>query len=52
MCDRGLFAQCETTQNVEMDKGASLFGYTKMWPARSPAARRSESASRMPTSAR
>lgn len=31
MCDRGLFAQCETTQNVEMDKGASLFGYTKMY---------------------
>ena len=28
MCSRGLFAQCETTQNREFGKGASLFGYT------------------------
>jgi threonine dehydrogenase-like Zn-dependent dehydrogenase len=31
MCDRGLFAQCETTQVREQDKGASLFGYTKLY---------------------
>ncbi|HVL33262.1 MAG TPA: zinc-dependent alcohol dehydrogenase [Actinomycetota bacterium] len=31
MCGRGLFAQCETTQNHEHDKGASLFGYTKLY---------------------
>src|SRR5215211_3923071 len=31
MCDQGLFAQCETTQVHEHDKGASLFGYTKLY---------------------
>jgi threonine dehydrogenase-like Zn-dependent dehydrogenase len=31
MCDRHLFAQCETTQNREHGKGASLFGYTKLY---------------------
>jgi threonine dehydrogenase-like Zn-dependent dehydrogenase len=31
MCDRGLYAQCETTQNREQGKGASLFGYTKLY---------------------
>jgi len=31
MCQRGLFAQCETTQNVEQGKGASLFGYTSLY---------------------
>ena len=31
MCDRQLFSQCETTQVREQDKGASLFGYTKMY---------------------
>jgi threonine dehydrogenase-like Zn-dependent dehydrogenase len=31
MCDRGLFAQCETTQVHERDKGAALFGYTKLY---------------------
>src|SRR4051812_30625385 len=31
MCDQGLFAQCETTQNSEHGKGASLFGYTKLY---------------------
>jgi len=31
MCSRGFFAQCETTQNVETGKGASLFGYTKLY---------------------
>jgi threonine dehydrogenase-like Zn-dependent dehydrogenase len=31
MCDRELFAQCETTQNREEEKGASLFGYTRMY---------------------
>jgi threonine dehydrogenase-like Zn-dependent dehydrogenase len=31
MCDRQLFAQCETTQNRDQDKGASLFGYTRLY---------------------
>ena len=31
MCDRQLFAQCETTQVREFDKGAALFGYTKLY---------------------
>ena len=31
MCERQLFAQCETTQNREQGKGASLFGYTKLY---------------------
>ena len=31
MCSRGLFAQCETTQNTDQGKGASLFGYTSMY---------------------
>jgi threonine dehydrogenase-like Zn-dependent dehydrogenase len=31
MCERKFFAQCETTQVREYDKGASLFGYTKMY---------------------
>ena len=31
MCDRGFYAQCETTQNREQGKGASLFGYTKLY---------------------
>lgn len=31
MCRRGLFAQCETTQNTAQGKGASLFGYTKLY---------------------
>jgi threonine dehydrogenase-like Zn-dependent dehydrogenase len=31
MCNQGLFAQCETTQVHEFDKGASLFGYTKLY---------------------
>ena len=30
MCERGLFAQCETTQNYDQGKGASLFGYTSL----------------------
>ncbi|WP_298885180.1 zinc-dependent alcohol dehydrogenase [uncultured Serinicoccus sp.] len=33
MCERGLFAQCETTQNVDQGKGASLFGYTDLYGA-------------------
>jgi threonine dehydrogenase-like Zn-dependent dehydrogenase len=33
MCSRGLFAQCETTQNRAFGKGASLFGYTDMYGA-------------------
>ena len=43
MCERQLFAQCETTQNREQGKGASLFGYTKLYgqvpgrPGRVPA---------------
>lgn len=31
MCNEKLFAQCETTQNREQEKGASLFGYTKLY---------------------
>jgi threonine dehydrogenase-like Zn-dependent dehydrogenase len=31
MCERQFFAQCETTQNREQEKGASLFGYTKLY---------------------
>src|ERR1700710_1296916 len=31
MCERQYFAQCETTQNREQEKGASLFGYTKLY---------------------
>jgi threonine dehydrogenase-like Zn-dependent dehydrogenase len=31
MCDHELFAQCETTQVREYEKGASLFGYTKLY---------------------
>jgi threonine dehydrogenase-like Zn-dependent dehydrogenase len=31
MCDRKLFAQCETTQVREFEKGAALFGYTKLY---------------------
>jgi threonine dehydrogenase-like Zn-dependent dehydrogenase len=31
MCKQELFAQCETTQVREREKGASLFGYTKLY---------------------
>ena len=31
MCDRQLFAQCETTQVVDQGKGAALFGYTELY---------------------
>jgi threonine dehydrogenase-like Zn-dependent dehydrogenase len=31
MCEQGLFAQCETTQVRDHDKGAALFGYTKLY---------------------
>jgi threonine dehydrogenase-like Zn-dependent dehydrogenase len=31
MCDQDLFAQCETTQVREQDKGAALFGYTRLY---------------------
>ncbi|MGH3095995.1 MAG: zinc-dependent alcohol dehydrogenase [Streptosporangiales bacterium] len=31
MCNAGLYAQCETTQNTDQAKGASLFGYTKLY---------------------
>jgi threonine dehydrogenase-like Zn-dependent dehydrogenase len=33
MCERGNFAQCETTQTYEHSKGARLFGYTKLYGA-------------------
>jgi threonine dehydrogenase-like Zn-dependent dehydrogenase len=33
MCRKLLFAQCETTQNREHGKGASLFGYTSLYGA-------------------
>src|ERR1700759_3632764 len=31
MCDRGLFAQCETTQARAQDRGAALFGSTSLY---------------------
>ena len=31
MCGRGFFAQCETTQNTDQGKGASLFGFTSLY---------------------
>jgi threonine dehydrogenase-like Zn-dependent dehydrogenase len=31
MCERALYAQCETTQNRDQGTGASLFGYTKLY---------------------
>jgi threonine dehydrogenase-like Zn-dependent dehydrogenase len=31
MCGQGLFSQCETTQVREHDKGAALFGYSKLY---------------------
>jgi len=31
MCGQGLYSQCETTQVREYDKGAALFGYTKLY---------------------
>ena len=31
MCQRGLFAQCETTQVRSQGKGAALFGYTSLY---------------------
>jgi threonine dehydrogenase-like Zn-dependent dehydrogenase len=31
MCERGSFAQCETTQVRAFGKGAALFGYTKLY---------------------
>lgn len=31
MCTQGLTSQCETTQNREQGKGATLFGYTKLY---------------------
>lgn len=31
MCKKGLTTQCEVTQVREMDRGAALFGYTKLY---------------------
>ena len=31
MCSRGLHSQCETTQVREQERGAALFGYTKLY---------------------
>ncbi|MFI7282992.1 zinc-dependent alcohol dehydrogenase [Micromonospora chersina] len=31
MCDRQLYAQCETTQVTDQGKGAALFGYTSLY---------------------
>lgn len=33
MCDRGLFAACETTQMREMGTGADLFGFSSLYGA-------------------
>ena len=32
-CSRGMYSQCDTTQNKKFRKGASLFGYTKLYGA-------------------
>jgi threonine dehydrogenase-like Zn-dependent dehydrogenase len=31
MCDQGLMSQCETTQVHDYERGAALFGFTKMY---------------------
>ena len=31
MCDQGLHSQCETTQQRDQERGAALFGYTKLY---------------------
>jgi threonine dehydrogenase-like Zn-dependent dehydrogenase len=31
MCSKALYAHCETTQNTQTGKGASLFGYTSLY---------------------
>lgn len=31
MCQKGLTTQCETTQVKEFDRGAAMFGYTKLY---------------------
>jgi threonine dehydrogenase-like Zn-dependent dehydrogenase len=31
MCSQGLHSQCETTQQRDQERGAALFGYTKMY---------------------
>ena len=31
MCEQGLQSQCETTQNTDKKKGASLYGYTHLY---------------------
>ena len=33
MCQRGWFAQCETTQNTATNTGANLFGFTSLYGA-------------------
>ncbi|MDR6862017.1 zinc-dependent alcohol dehydrogenase [Phycicoccus sp. 3266] len=33
MCERGFYAQCETTQVKDQGKGATLFGYTSLYGA-------------------
>ncbi|MDO5494970.1 MAG: zinc-dependent alcohol dehydrogenase [bacterium] len=33
MCERELYAQCETTQNTDQGTGARLFGYTSLYGA-------------------
>ncbi len=33
MCERGLYSQCETTQNHNSGTGASLFGYSSLYGA-------------------
>ena len=34
MCDRGLYAQCETTQVRDHGKGAPLLGYMSLYGSR------------------
>ena len=51
MCERGLFAQCETTQVTSHGTGASLFGYTELYGS-VPGVRPSTCGSRRPSSGR
>jgi hypothetical protein len=54
MCDRGLFSQCETTQNRDSGTGASLFGYSKLYgqvPGGQVTPSRSRSRTARPTTA-
>ena len=52
MCQRGLFAQCETTQVRSQGKGAALFGYTSLYGSVPGRPGRSTCGCRRPSSGR